>query len=308
MSSARSSKPGKKSRSKSLGPGGLEALKEGSGNSQKMMPVIRSILKPIIPLSPPKPIPPRTPKASDGNQSNGAGSPSKRTRSSLGRTSGSPSTEVKSDSSANPQANDLGELVSVRTEEEQQAAARARDRADAIKRRDERRKSLANRRVSFAPEATLHTWDVVELNEDATTSSEATNSTRRQSNGNTLGSDFTHGTQHPPSDPAEAPSTPAGQDNEAGTPERDITLPQMPKCRNSGAPATDSNNTNELSSSPGSIMDDDNTQSSFITNPEEIEDDLSDTDTYRDDESTAMDIDEDEATGNSAGSMRTDET
>lgn len=308
MSSARGSKSGKKSRSKSLGPGGLEALKEGTGNSQKMVPAIRSILKPIIPLSPPKPIPPRTPKASDSNQSSSAGSPSRRTRSSLGRTSGSPSAVVGSDNKSNTQANDSGEPVSVRTEEEQQAAARARDRAEAIKRRDERRKSLANRRVSFAPEATLHTWDVVELNEDATTSSEATNSTRRQSNGNTLGSDFTHGTQHPPSDPAEAPSTPANHDDEVGTPERDNTLPQMPKRRNSGIPSTDPNIANELSSSPGSIMDDDNTQSSFITNPEEIEDDLSDTDTYRDDESTAMDIDEDEATGNSAVSMRTDET
>lgn len=39
---------------------------------------------------------------------------------------------------------------------------------------------MANRRVSFAPEATLHTWNVVELNEDSTSSS-AANSTRRAS-------------------------------------------------------------------------------------------------------------------------------
>lgn len=38
----------------------------------------------------------------------------------------------------------------------------------------------ANRRVSFAPEATLHTWNVVEIPEDATSSS-ASNSTRRAS-------------------------------------------------------------------------------------------------------------------------------
>jgi kinetochore protein Spc7/SPC105 len=43
-----------------------------------------------------------------------------------------------------------------------------------------RRKSMANRRVSFAPEATLHTWNVIEMVEDSTTSS-ASNSTRRQS-------------------------------------------------------------------------------------------------------------------------------
>lgn len=39
---------------------------------------------------------------------------------------------------------------------------------------------MANRRVSFAPEATLHTWSVMEMAEDSTTSS-ASNSTRRQS-------------------------------------------------------------------------------------------------------------------------------
>ena len=39
---------------------------------------------------------------------------------------------------------------------------------------------MANRRVSFAPEATLHTWSVMELAEDSTTSS-SSNSTRRQS-------------------------------------------------------------------------------------------------------------------------------
>ncbi len=49
-----------------------------------------------------------------------------------------------------------------------------------LDRRAERRKSMANRRVSFAPEATLHTWSVMEMAEDSTTSS-ASNSTRRQS-------------------------------------------------------------------------------------------------------------------------------
>lgn len=57
---------------------------------------------------------------------------------------------------------------------------RQADKRAAIERRDARRKSLANRRVSFAPEATLHTWSVMELVEDSTTSS-ASNSTRRQS-------------------------------------------------------------------------------------------------------------------------------
>lgn len=68
-----------------------------------------------------------------------------------------------------------GSKVALRTEEEQQAAARQRDERE---RRDARRKSLANRRVSFAAEATLHTFHEIEYNQDSTTS---TDSTRRAS-------------------------------------------------------------------------------------------------------------------------------
>lgn len=57
---------------------------------------------------------------------------------------------------------------------------RQQEKKAILERRAARRKSLANRRVSFAPEATLHTWSVMELVEDSTTSS-ASNSTRRQS-------------------------------------------------------------------------------------------------------------------------------
>lgn len=81
-----------------------------------------------------------------------------------------------------------GQTVALRTEDEQQDAAREREADEqrkaqkeaALAQRAARRKSMANRRVSFAPEATLHTWNVVELAEDSTTSS-ASNSTRRQS-------------------------------------------------------------------------------------------------------------------------------
>lgn len=44
-----------------------------------------------------------------------------------------------------------------------------------------RRRTLANRRVSFAPEATLHTWDVVEFMRDPTTSTDSSGDTRRGS-------------------------------------------------------------------------------------------------------------------------------
>lgn len=44
-----------------------------------------------------------------------------------------------------------------------------------------RRKSMANRRVSFAPEATLHTWDIVMDQHEHTTSTDSDSTTRRAS-------------------------------------------------------------------------------------------------------------------------------
>lgn len=66
--------------------------------------------------------------------------------------------------------------IALRTEEEQQAAARERDEQE---RRDARRKSLANRRVSFAAEATLHTFHEIDM-QDSTASTDY--SSRRFSN------------------------------------------------------------------------------------------------------------------------------
>ncbi|KAK5992720.1 Kinetochore spc7-like protein [Cladobotryum mycophilum] len=57
-----------------------------------------------------------------------------------------------------------GSKIALKTEEEQQAAAREREERE---RRDARRKSLANRRVSFAAEATLHTFHEVEFDAKA---------------------------------------------------------------------------------------------------------------------------------------------
>ena len=110
--------------------------------------------------------------------------------------------------------------VTLRTEEEQQAAAREREEEERkglekeiMSRRDARRKSLANRRVSFAPEATLHTWDVVVEYQDSTTSSNSTNSTRRASSisGGPVGSPHSQAAGPPSSDPSEPPSTPPEQ-------------------------------------------------------------------------------------------------
>lgn len=96
-----------------------------------------------------------------------------------------------------------GTKIALKTEEEQQAAAREREEQERLQmakeesdRREARRKSLANRRVSFANEATLHQWDAIEpLDPDATSS---TDRTRRASSA----------PQMPSSDASEPPSTP----------------------------------------------------------------------------------------------------
>ncbi|KAI1314293.1 hypothetical protein F5Y03DRAFT_336672 [Xylaria venustula] len=159
----------KKSRSKSIGPGGLDVLKSGSGNRRVSLaapsrPPPRSILKPTMPQLPE--IPPHKSKGSSRK------SP--------------PSTTVQGlERLPNPFQNDdsslSGTKVALRTEEEQQAAAKEREereRAELEKeikdRREARRKSLANRRVSFAAEATLHTFHDIEYMQDSTTSTDST--------------------------------------------------------------------------------------------------------------------------------------
>lgn len=148
--------------------------------------------------------------------------------------------------------------VTLRTEEEQQAAAREREEQErkelekaVISRRDARRKSLANRRVSFAPEATLHTWDVVVEYQDSTTSSNATNSTRRASS-------VSGGPQTPnvpSSEPSEPPSTPPEQVEEetvTSSPAHQRDLHQKKRRRSSGIPPMNFNNPEDevFSSSP----------------------------------------------------------
>ncbi|KAJ4137516.1 hypothetical protein NW768_003103 [Fusarium equiseti] len=147
----------KKSRSKSLGPGGLDALMKTNGNRRASLAVPtraapRSILKPTMPIPEIPPLKPRQPDLIDF---------------------GEPTQEISTPTFRSSE--NSGSKIAVKTEEEQQAAAREREERE---RRDARRKSLANRRVSFAAEATLHTFHEVEFNQDSTTS---TDSTRRNS-------------------------------------------------------------------------------------------------------------------------------
>lgn len=204
--------------------------------------------------------------------------------------------------------------ISLRTEEEQQAAAREREeqerqelQKETDSRREARRKSLANRRVSFAPEATLHTWDVVVEYQDSTTSSNSSNSGRRAS------SKSRHAAESPrretpgllSSDPSEPPSTPPEQGEEdtiIASPARQRDI-QKDRRRSSGIPPMNFNNPHEegFSSSPFS-------GSSVGDADEIIEDDGGDESNSNsgseEDDGTMMSVDAGETTDMSLDSVK----
>lgn len=102
--------------------------------------------------------------------------------------------------------------------------------------------------MSFAPEATLHTWDVVEYMRDATSSSAASDATRRAS--------LASQAPQPESDPIEPPSTPPEQLAEPEledetTPANQRASHQKKNRRSSGIPPMNFNNPDDVySSSP----------------------------------------------------------
>ncbi|MCJ1313563.1 hypothetical protein MMC25_007242 [Agyrium rufum] len=278
---AKSNVGAKKSRSKSLGPGGLAALREGTGNQRKDLPLIKSILKPTIPISPPKAIPPRTTKPGTPRKGRPPGSPNKNSPK-KGSTSpfkgagnvqnglqNRPDPFDDAASKETPEAQLTREL-----EEKTKAAAREAEKKAILEKRDARRKSMANRRVSFAPEATLHTWDLVETGEDATTSSEATNSTRRASSlSNMTGTSFpgTPNSGHLLGDP-EPPSTPPEQVEEptpTASPAHQRDLHQKKRRRSSGIPPMNFNNPDDFSSSPTSMAGSDDASPSVLMEVDE---------------------------------------
>ncbi|KAI9879596.1 MAG: hypothetical protein M1830_008046 [Pleopsidium flavum] len=333
----------KKSRSKSIGPGGLDALKEDPGNRRKstIAPVVKSILKPTIPLSPPKPIPPHT-AARKRSPSKIPLSPSKRNQARGPVNSSDPDEAIQKDAASVTEANRLSNpfegssviaqqqeqdtRVALRTEEEQQAAVKEREekerreleKKDILGRRDARRKSLANRRVSFAPEATLHTWDVVELAEDSTTSSASTNATRRASSMSSASATSPYPQPRSPlpsSDPSEPPSTPPEQVEETlskTSPAHQRDLHQKKRRRRSSVvPPMNFNNPDDefLSSSPlsgsSAAGSEDTANQTYVTA------DGDDSSTSEDDgvvvdegESTVMELDGDDITGQSEASTR----
>ncbi|KAK7430108.1 hypothetical protein QQZ08_003292 [Neonectria magnoliae] len=242
----------KKSRSKSLGPGGLDALRQGSGNRRASLAAPakppRSILKSTIAALPE--IPPMKPKQPDLID---FGEPMKET------------------TIVNPMAAESnGSKVAVRTEEEQQAAAREREERD---RRDARRKSMANRRVSFAAEATLHTFHEIEYPQDSTTSTDAT---RRN-------------------------STHAKSENDPESTVDEDELYQTKQRRSSGPPPIEFHDSDDDTNTSTVYSDD-----SEVEEINDVEDEGSSSDS---DDGTMMTIDAEEVTGTTAASDRSaDET
>ncbi|RYP86124.1 hypothetical protein DL770_004958 [Monosporascus sp. CRB-9-2] len=280
----------KKSRSKSMGPGGLDVLKSGSGNRRVSLaaparPPPRSILKPTIPILPE--IPPHKPKSSARNA---AHSPAVQGAENLPN-------PFQTDDSASS-----GTKIALRTEEEQQAAAREREERERAQlekeindRREARRKSLANRRVSFAAEATLHTFHEVEYMQDSTTS---TDSTRRRSSLAAQSSAPAPAN----SDPSEPPSTPPEQveDVVPESPDHQRDLHQKKNRRRSSVMSFNNPADDTLASSIYS-SDSEATEGVIETHEEIGSDSGSDSDA----DGVSMDLDVDEVTGTSVASAAT---
>ncbi|KAI0443206.1 hypothetical protein F4803DRAFT_515966 [Xylaria telfairii] len=278
----------KKSRSKSMGPGGLDVLRSGSGNRRVSLaapsrPPPRSILKPTMPQL--AEIPPHKSKGSS--------------RKSL------PSGAVQGlDKLPNPFQNDdsssSGTKIALRTEEEQQAAAREREEKERAQlekeikdRREARRKSLANRRVSFAAEATLHTFHEIEYMQDSTTS---TDSTRRASSLAAQSNAFSEATDPLPPPPDEA------EDLISYSPEDQRGLHQKNRRRSSGISANDYTNSHDDLTLASSVYSSDSEATEGVTEVHEI---VSDSGSDSDADGVTMDLDADEITGTSFASGMT---
>lgn len=259
----------KKSRSKSIGPGGLDGIKPSTGNRRVSLavpsrPPPRSILK--QPIQPLPEIPPHKPQSQDGSSK-----------------PATPPTDQNTDSSSAP-----GTKIALRTEEQQQAAAREREERERLEaekeassRREARRKSLANRRVSFAAEATLHTFSI-EYIQDSTTS---TDSTRRASS-------IAGQPQIPSSDPPE----------EVEEPEPELPTDKR-RRRSSGIPPLNFNNPDdETLSSTVYSSDSEHTDADGVAEIQGEEMSNSDSDSEVED-GTMMTVDADEMTSASMASV-----
>ncbi|KAL5596548.1 uncharacterized protein BROUX77_007232 [Berkeleyomyces rouxiae] len=250
----------KKSRSKSIGPGGLDALKQGTGNRRASLaipprPPPRSILKPA---------PSSTAETLPHNTKNGTASKSNNTGN--GSAFG-----IGADPLSNVPEVPQGSKVALRTEEQQQKAARDREERE---RRAARRKSLANRRVSFAAEATLHTFHEIEYVQDANTSRDHT---RRQSSA------------------AGAPAKNTDRSNDGDA--EDAQAQPRARRTSTGLQPMSSRNNNDDDTMASTVYG--SSDSELV---EEVEEDSSDSDSDADD-GTMVSVEVEEMTSASVGSL-----
>lgn len=199
-----------------------------------------------------------------------------------------------------------GTKVALRTEEEQQAAAREREERERaalekeIKdRREARRKSLANRRVSFAAEATLHTFHEVEYMQDSTAS---TDSTRRASSAAAT-PEFASQADHTDPDASDTPSTPPEQIEEtvAESPEDQRHLHQRDRRRSSGIRSGHDFDGQDDNTIASTIYDSDSDEGDDVA---EVQTEASGSDSDSDSDGTMMTMEAEEMTSASLASTR----
>lgn len=164
----------------------------------------------------------------------------------------------------------------------------SKDEADA---KAARRKSMMNRRVSFAPEATLHTWDIIEQAHDQTTSTDSAESTRR-------GSVF-RGSSSSPGQSSDADDFESSAQDAEDAELLSSPLPQQRASkrsarRSSGTPPMNFNNPEDFSSSGASGSEDSGEE---IDGVEDVE--------SGDETGTAMSLDIDDNTIQSASDAST---
>lgn len=201
-----------------------------------------------------------------------------------------------------------GTKIALRTEEEQQAAAREREeqeRAAMAKeiqdRREARRKSLANRRVSFAAEATLHTFQEVEYMQDSTTS---TDSTRTASSVAAHSPAPPQQTEQNDEEASDTPSTPPEQVEEivADSPEDQRELHQKKRRRSSLAmPQDNFGDQSDDETMASTVYDSDSDEGDDVA---EVQTEASNSDSDSDIDGTLMTVEAEEMTSASLASTR----
>lgn len=199
-----------------------------------------------------------------------------------------------------------GTKIALRTEEEQQAAAREREEREraAIEkeikdRKEARRKSLANRRVSFAAEATLHTFHEIEYMQDSTTS---TDSTRRASSAAAQSPAPTR-EEHAGADASGTPATPPEQVEETvgGSPEDQRQLHQKKRRRSSGITSDQNFGDPSDDTIASTVYDSDSDEGDDVA---EVQTEASGSDSDSDNDGTMMTMEAEEMTSASLASTR----